>query len=296
MTISESQSHVLCPVCSSGNVLPAWVVNGFEVARCLSCTNRYVRNKISSQDLSRFYEQPEVVAYSDSNAECLRYYYRKLAGFVRDRHPHPGRILDVGCSRGFFLDELSDWECYGTEINSHDAAYAKQRCREVYEGNFEDMQEAGMCYDVITFQDVLDHFADPFAAIEKAYRLLKPGGLLAVKVHDFSCLYAKIAGPHFYAVTPPFHLFYFTRKGMALLLGKAGFETVRLMHIGHILQLKIIFFRLSQGNAKSLAHRIYLLLDKLPLGRVRIKKNLRDIMTVFAIKPPLGSVTTAGGS
>ena len=95
MTISESPSHVLCPVCSSGNVLPAWVVNGFQVARCLSCTNRYVMNKISSQDLSKFYEQPEVVAYSDSNADCLRYYYRRLAGFVRDRHPHPGRILDV---------------------------------------------------------------------------------------------------------------------------------------------------------------------------------------------------------
>ncbi len=125
---------------------------------------------------------------------------------------------------------------------------------------------------------------DPLEALKKCNKLLKPNGLLIVKVHDMSCLYAKITGKNFYAFLPPLHLFYFNRTSLVMALKKASFKVILSKHMGHLLLLNTIFYRLSRGNQKKHLFKLYKLMKGTWFGHRKIYKNLHDIITVFAVK------------
>jgi SAM-dependent methyltransferase len=245
----------------------------------------FVRNILSDEELAAHYASCCDPAYSDDNRECLDYYYLQLRGRIEERVPKPGKILDVGCSGGWFLEAMKGWECHGCEISPEDAAVARRRFGDrIFTGTLEDYPLAEGYFDVITMQDVFDHCREPLPVLAKCRRMLKDGGLLVIKVHNISCLYARIAGAGFYAILPPSHLFYYDRRTLALAAAKSGFEVVETRFIAHLLRLDTVFMRLSRGNAKSPFHRVYRALSRRALGRVKIRKNLHDIVTVFAVK------------
>jgi SAM-dependent methyltransferase len=139
-------------------------------------------------------------------------------------------------------------------------------------------------FDVITLQDVFDHLRDPIAILNKCHAMLKPGGMIVIKVHNISCLWAKLTGPRFYAVQPPSHLFYYDKGTLDLLLGKTGFRLIDTRFIPHILRIWIVLHRFARGNQDSPFLRIARRLKSTWLGEAKIKKNLRDIITVIAVK------------
>ncbi len=275
-----------CPVCSGSNLKALWEVNGYTVAHCKTCTLVFVQNQVTAEELGAHYADAKDDVYDDANIDCLNYYYRRLADMIRARFPRPGKILDLGCSRGWFLDVMQGWECHGNEISSADAAVARERYGEnIVTGSFEEYPLREGYFDVITLQDVFDHFRDPMEALGKCRRLLRPGGLIVIKVHNISCLYARFTGPNFYAIIPPSHLFYYDGRTLANTLAKSGFEVVDSKFIGHLLKIKTVFWRLSRSNVHSLSYRIYRALNDNALGEIKFHKNLHDIITVLAIKP-----------
>jgi hypothetical protein len=72
-----------------------------------------------------------------------------------------------------------------------------------------------------------------------------------IKVHDISCLYARLTSKNFYAILPPYHLFYYSRKTLIRLLESTGFELGYASHIGHRLFLKTIPYRLARGKTSG---------------------------------------------
>ena len=48
-------------------------------------------------------------------------------------------------------------------------------------------------------------------------------GLIIIKVHNISCLYARLSGPKFSALLPPFHMSYFNKKSLRVALSKTGY-------------------------------------------------------------------------
>jgi 2-polyprenyl-3-methyl-5-hydroxy-6-metoxy-1,4-benzoquinol methylase len=280
-----------CPVCGGANLKSIWVVNGYSIAKCRTCSLVFVQNQVTTEELNAHYSSAvddahEDHVYEEANAECLNYYYLKLGNLIRSRFPQPGKLLDVGCSRGWFLDVMRNWECHGNEIVTSDALAAREHHGDrIVMGAFEDYPMRENYFDVITMQDVFDHMRDPMQALEKCYRMLRPGGLIVIKVHNISCLYAKVTGRNFYAVIPPSHLFYYNASTLDRALSKSGFQVAESKFIGHLLKVNTIFFRLSRDNVNSWAYRIYRALNGTALGEFKVHKNLHDIITVLAAKP-----------
>jgi SAM-dependent methyltransferase len=225
-------------------------------------------------------------SYGESNVDCLNHYYLALGALIRKRFPQAGRLLDVGCSRAWFLDTMKDWECHGNEITHTYGMKAREKFGDrIFIGPFEEYPMREGYFDVITLQDVFDHIRDPFPMLKKCHQLLRPGGLIAIKVHNISCLYAKLTGRHFYAVMPPSHLFYYDKRTLAHMLEKGGFQVVDSKFIGHLFRVKTVFLRLSRGDENTRFHRIYRSLNGTPVGELRFNKNLHDIVTMLAVKP-----------
>lgn len=264
---------------------PKWDIGAYKVDKCLDCTAMLVANPPTLQELAEYYSTVSDPAYYENNREQLSYFYGKLARIIRAMCPDGKRIFDVGCSRGWFMDSMKGWECHGNELNEFEAGEAKKLYGEnIIQGPFETCPDYPEPFDVVTVQDVLDHFIDPVAVIRKANKMLNKGGLLVIKVHDFGCLYAKLTGKNFYAVIPPSHLTYFTSKSLRILCEKNGFEVTRKAHFSQAITIPTIFFRLSHSNRETFFGRIHTLLEKTFLKKVTVKKNLHDIITIFAIK------------
>jgi hypothetical protein len=63
-----------------------------------------------------------------------------------------------------------------------------------------------------------------------------------------------------------------------------GFRVVESRFIGHLLRVSTVFLRLSRMERRSVFYRIFETLHRSRVGNVKIRKNLRDIMTLAAVK------------
>ena len=118
---------------------------------------------------------------------------REIARLVRRRVALPGRrVLDVGCSYGGTLIAFAEQgaDVWGVEIDADRIAVGRQRLADL--GMHAEIRQADICkladaadlgtFDVITLQDVIEHVLDPEDTIRKLSALLKPGGIIYVKV------------------------------------------------------------------------------------------------------------------
>ena len=283
--------HSSCPICKNENLQYKYTINNFTLVQCQSCRLLFVKEKCSQEELDVNYKvggdmtiEEDWVYLDEENTGNLKYYYKNLRSLILKQISF-GKILDVGCNAGQFLDEMNGFERYGIDRSPSHGKIAKEKYGEnIFIGTFEDYQSPGFLFDCITLQDVLDHMVYPLEVLKKCNQLLKPGGLLVVKVHDMSSLFARTMGRNFYAFIPQTHLFYFSRAALVTALEKTSFDVIFFRHLGHLMFLSAIFYRLSRGNKESLFFKLYKLIDKTRLGRKKIYKNLHDIVTVFAKK------------
>jgi SAM-dependent methyltransferase len=95
------------------------------------------------------------------------------------------RLLDVGCAQGFFMQRAKQhgFQVSGVEPSPPMADFAEQELGfEILRGRFDQIDLGDRSWDVITFTDSLEYFADPRSGLAKAARHLAPGGLLFAKV------------------------------------------------------------------------------------------------------------------
>ncbi|MDZ7713979.1 MAG: class I SAM-dependent methyltransferase [Rhodovibrio sp.] len=133
-----------------------------------------------------------------------------------------GAVLDVGCGKG---DRLPDHVIpFGIEISENEWVQAHARMVErggyaVNAGGVEGLDRFGdESFDGMVMRSYLEHEDQPRAVLDRAYRKLKSGGVVYVRVPNFGSINARVLGPRWCGIRLPDHLNYFTvaqLKGMA---------------------------------------------------------------------------------
>lgn len=91
------------------------------------------------------------------------------------------RLLDVGCAHGWFLEAtMPHFEVVGIEPDARIAAIAAAKGLDVRRGFFPGVLADEERFDVIIFNDVLEHIPDIDSALEACIRHLTPGGWIVV--------------------------------------------------------------------------------------------------------------------
>jgi SAM-dependent methyltransferase len=140
----------------------------------------------------------------------------------------PGRLLDVGCSAGLFLDVATraGWDVLGVEPSEWLSAKARELVgSRVFTGTFEGAPLGDRCFDVVTMWDVLEHVPSPPNFLARARRVSSPGGLLVLNVPARDTWIARALGARWPLLLPE-HLFYFSRPSLRVLLDRAGFDVL----------------------------------------------------------------------
>jgi len=112
-----------------------------------------------------------------------------LSQLQKEKSRHSRRILDVGCGQGHFLKLAKDsgWKVEGAELAKSACEYARQKFG--IEIKNKDLKEAlfpDAYFDVVTLWNVLDHLLDPLDTLKEIYRILKPEGILVIRVPNVS--------------------------------------------------------------------------------------------------------------
>lgn len=150
-----------------------------------------------------------------------------------------GRLLDVGCGAGYFLDaaRVAGWQVAGVELSEPAAAAARASLGlDVRSGSLAQAAFPDNAFDLVTMFEVLEHMCDPGAALTEANRVLRRGGLLAIEVpNDMDAYRARFAHPNNrWWIIPPVHLYYFNASTLSRWLLRSGFEPVYLATEGSV--------------------------------------------------------------
>src|SRR5216684_3330478 len=178
-----------CPVCKSEGVpvftqsdLFCGLPGEFGQRYCAGCSAYFLSPRVPESQIGYYY--PDVYEpyqktshpkLADKVARALGLYSRRRR--IVERFIKRGRILDVGCGSGEFLESLAGgpWERYAMDIEWH----GRHGLRDgFHEGQFDHEPPPFTELDAITLWHVFEHLYHPQGALDNAAKLLRPGGCL----------------------------------------------------------------------------------------------------------------------
>lgn len=151
----------------------------------------------------------------------------------------PPRLLDVGCSCGYFLDvALEDgFDAEGIEFSAVAIAAASDRARpRIRRLDLNDPSAREQRpYDVIAAFDIIEHNLDPLSLLEGMRRMLTPSGLLVVTTPDTGHVLRSLMGASWPMLQPFQHTILFSARSLRLALTRAGYEAIETLPASKVL-------------------------------------------------------------
>jgi 2-polyprenyl-3-methyl-5-hydroxy-6-metoxy-1,4-benzoquinol methylase len=249
------------------------------VVECRDCGLRALDPMPSLDDLVAVNEEtvhPFFNACLEDEESYRHYFAAKLDDLAR--HVPGGRLLDVGCGAGFFLDaaRARGYKVSGLDLSPVPAAYARERLGlDVQVGSLYDFDAPPGSFEAITIFQTIEHDPHPAALCERLFQLLAPGGVLMVTTPAADGFVARAMGRFWFGYRNVEHVSFFSRSSLRRALEDAGFGVVALeVEHGKRLTGKYVLNRLINyyydhrafiRNGLRLLHPAVLLLGKVPL-------------------------------
>ncbi len=275
-TVHTADASVMAPSQHDGE--------GFgDLYRCRDCDTVIQPMLPSGDSLHDLYRSMSDAAYLAQEAGR-----RITAGRLLDmigQYVPAGRLLDVGCGHGLLLDEARGrgYSVTGLELSSASAAYARDVLKlDVKEIGLEDFNDK-QGFDVVVLADVIEHLADPKAAIDLCRELLAPGGVLCLVTPDPASRTARIAGKRWWGFVPA-HTFLLPRLTLSELLSATGLVVSENTDLVRSFALSYWIEGLAdRGGIFSLLRP----LAKSPLGKRMVSLPLHDetVMLAHRVEP-----------
>ncbi len=241
-----------CPVCDFEGDIPLFeVINGHRIFECPSCGLQFTYpmktmdyDKAHSGEYGDLLELTEMSYESFMNVGNEKQEIENWSRLPRFNVLLPilstlprGKLLDVGCSTGFFLliARKLGHDTYGMDASEKaiELARKKYKLKVVRALTFEDLpEEFKQPYDYITAFEVLEHVPDPMAFLKSVYELLREGGMFIMSCPPFYKFENTALGYRkykwWYGDYPPNHVTRWKYWTLHYALKKAGFKEVHI--------------------------------------------------------------------
>lgn len=217
---------------------------GWDIVRCANCGMVFLGHELT-------YEAQQ------ENHDWLEEYYKEGAR-RKERHPilvflsrvtkpfkpktnerllaqtlkwcKSGKLVDFGCGNGAFLQlARKRFDAIGIEMSPRSAALARQ-CNppdRILEGPLTEIAANSLpekSFDIVTQFGYIEHEWNPHAALDAAFRVLRPGGITLLKTPNFDSWNRRIMGADWVGYHIPAHCNYFTPQTLRTILRQSGFE------------------------------------------------------------------------
>jgi SAM-dependent methyltransferase len=249
-----------CPICGRDNARqPQSPFSHAEwrLKTCARCGLLYLENPLPYEELKEDYAWTKTMPREASQRAARRRFtgwLRRTLKRARLRWlPHPngmnllrrfvgrGKVLDVGCGSGALLREMDDaFIPCGIEIDKRAAeeAIASATGRGGWVHNTDALTglhlvDAGQ-FDGVVMRSYLEHEIKPLEVLRAAARVLRPDGVLIIKVPNFDCWNRHLQGSGWPGFRLPDHVNYFTPKTIRQIVARADLHVARFNLLDHL--------------------------------------------------------------
>jgi len=252
-TQTSDMEHVACPLCGSSATRGRRFSHPpFDVIRCGNCelwrlSPRLPEAKIQELYGDESYFEGSEGGYADYDTQegSLRKTFRILLENMSRSGLCGGRLLEVGCGYGFFLDEARPYFAYreGTEFSRTGVDRSSAFADKVHLGGLAALPPAAR-YDCIVALQVIEHVYDPVPFVRRLRDHLADGGLLLLSTPNMGSLWRKLFGSRWPSFKIPEHVAFYDSTTLPRLFRGAGFEQPRAVTHPHAFPLEEVFGKL----------------------------------------------------
>lgn len=208
----------------------------WRVIQCECCGLGMLDPRPDAEEMALLYDRAyfdghyagELTAGSEALVRRLRQEDHRLRFFKRFKKK--GRLLDIGCGRGYFLLAGSEkgYAVEGFDVSNAAAGHIREAFGiPVHVGDIRFFDLPQKSFDIITFWHSLEHALDPAVYVQAANRWLADDGILVIDVPNVEGYDARHYGRNWAHWDLPFHYVHFTPASLRRLLERHGFEVVR---------------------------------------------------------------------
>lgn len=270
----------------------------YDVIFCKKCGFNHIIPIPTKKELNqfysrKFYEQDRKKNYfelQESQKKWWEKFFKKRCKEFEMEIGKKGKVLDVGCGHGFFLNYARNlgWETVGIEPSSKASQYAKEKFNlNIINGDLESVSEENIeKIDVIYSHGVLEHMRDPKLFFDFSKKALSDNGIVFFSVaNDYSPLqiiYKNEKKVESWWLIPPEHINYFNIESTKYIINDYGFELVSLV-TSFPIDLFLFFGDdyISKPELGPICHQKRVSFENL-LERSGNDKLLKDIYNSFA--------------
>jgi 2-polyprenyl-3-methyl-5-hydroxy-6-metoxy-1,4-benzoquinol methylase len=228
-----------CPACRSKERRILAHEGPLGIAQCLDCRLVYTSPRLSAPQAHYLGEREAIV--------------QKYGSILRGERGHPrdanydqelraiaeiapsGRLLDVGSHCGFFLRRARGmgWELTGVEPSASACALGRDFFGlNIVQGTLAEAAFPPRSFDVVTLVDVFEHVDQPVALLREVRRVIKPSGVLFIKVPNIVYYLAKhrlarLMGIETEIFDAKEHVAHYSARTLRRTLRAAGFQVQR---------------------------------------------------------------------
>lgn len=237
--------HKQCLICSHTESKSVMLKNNADLVKCTSCGFVYFKQIPSGEELENYYKG---YGRNDYLSPITIKRYNEILDKL-EPYRKTGKLLDVGCGIGYFLEEAKKrgWQVHGTEYTDKAIEICESKGIQMKKGVLNINNYTAGEFDVITSFEVIEHINNPLDEIQKFNTLLRSGGVVYITTPNFNSLQRLQLGEKSTVITYPEHLSYYTPSTLSFLFSKLGFKPLDVQTTG----ISITRIKIATGKSKQ---------------------------------------------
>lgn len=285
--IASVNQIVKCPKCQLMFVSPLvldmeedfWEGLSGDKSDNIIITNQNIKSEFNFHEVQRMIAEKEILQVKDF-ATSIKF----VEGILKTK----GKALEIGSSRGYFLDELQNrgWDVVGIEpsesrINSSEL----NKKYNILNSRLEEANLDKNSFDAIFCFHVIEHVVDPVNFVKMIYSILKPGGIAVIETPTYDSLSYKVLKHRERSIRCSGHLFFFTKKTLRNIVEKEQFKILKHSRVGRTLSFERLLWNISiifeSYKINVIIKKIYKITK---INKIKLYLNIGDMQRIYCQK------------